>query len=220
MIRTMPPRETHRTRGALRADRICRSTGLDIRTWRTSAGLTQRELARAAGLSRSFLSRLELGRPRDVSLRAVAHLFAALGYELSVKGYPVGPPIRDAAQVPLLIRLRDRVSPTFRWTLESPMLAAGDLRAWDARLDGPTSIGVEAETRLVDVQEVLRRMSLKQRDSGVVRVMLLLAATHANRRTLAQSLPVLRQTFPLDTREVLTALSRGQDPRANGIVLL
>jgi transcriptional regulator with XRE-family HTH domain len=177
-------------------------------------------LARAAGLSRSFLSRLELGRSRDVSLRAVAHLFAALGYELSVKGYPVGPPIRDAAQVPLLIRLRDRVSPTFRWTLESPMLAAGDLRAWDARLDGPTSIGVEAETRLVDVQEMLRRMSLKQRDSGVARVMLLVAATHANRRTLAQSLPVLRQTFPLDTREVLAALSRGRDPSGNGIVLL
>lgn len=216
----MPPRETYRTRGAIRADRVCRSIGSDVRTWRTSAGLTQRELARAAGLSRSFLCRLELARSRDVSVRVVAQLFAALGHDLSVKGYPVGSPIRDAAHARLLVRLRHRVSPTFRWTLESPMPARGDLRAWDARLDGPTSIGVEAETRLVDVQEVLRRIALKQRDSGVARVMLLLAATHANRRTLAQSLPLLRQTFGLNTREVLAALNIGRDPGANGIILV
>jgi hypothetical protein len=63
-------------------------------------------------------------------------------------------------------------------------------------------------------------MQLKQRDSGVPRMILLIAATERNRRLLRQLLPVLRVTFPLGTREVLDALRRGQDPGANGIVVL
>jgi hypothetical protein len=37
---------------------------------------------------------------------------------------------------------------------------------------------------------------------------------------LRELLPVLRITFPLATREVLDALRRGQDPGANGIIVL
>ena len=51
-------------------------------------------------------------------------------------------------------------------------------------------------------------------------MILLLADTHWNRELLRRQLPLLRQTFPLDTREVLTALAAGRDPGGNGIVVI
>jgi hypothetical protein len=41
-----------------------------------------------------------------------------------------------------------------------------------------------------------------------------------NREVLRAARPRLRATFPLGTREVLDALRRGEDPGANGIVVL
>lgn len=214
----MSPRESQRTRGLLRAGRVVRSTGTDLRAWRHEAGLTQREVASAAGISRSLLGRIELGRAHDLSLRIASVLFAVLGHELALKGYPVGEPIRDAGQLRMLGRLRPRVHSLFRWTTEAPMPIPGDLRAWDARLDGPASVGIEAETRLTDLQQVLRRIALKQRDSGVDRVILLVANTHHNRAVVEGSIAALRQSLPLDTRETLFALGAGRDPGANGLV--
>jgi len=94
------------------------------------------------------------------------------------------------------------------------------MRAWDLRLDGAVSIGVEAETRPHDLQALERRMVLKQRDSNVKRMLLLVGATNRNRTVLRQALPFLRGTFPIGAREVMLALRRGVDPGANGIVLL
>jgi len=112
------------------------------------------------------------------------------------------------------------VPPVWRRDLESTMPISGDLRAWDERLNGPVSIGVDAETRPNDLQDLTRRMAAKQRDSGTARMILLLADTHWNRELLRRQLPLLRQTFPLDTREVLTALAAGRDPGGNGIVVI
>ena len=101
------------------------------------------------------------------------------------------------------------------------MPIVGDLRAWDAqcRID-PVTIAVEAEMRLSDLQALDRRIALKCRDSGIEIVILLVAATHANRRHLKEHREALRASFPLDTREVLAAIRVGQSPGASGIVLL
>jgi hypothetical protein len=82
----------------------------------------------------------------------------------------------------------------------------GDRRAWDRRLDGQVSIGVEAETGLRDLQAIERAMNLKRQDSGVTRMILLVADTSRNRRLLREHAAILRSTFPLSTREVLQAL--------------
>ncbi len=100
------------------------------------------------------------------------------------------------------------------------MRIAGDQRAWDLRLDGPVSIGVEAETRPTDLQAVERAIHLKQRDSAVNRTILLISDTERNRALLRVVVPVLRPTFPLSTREVLQALGEGRDPGADGMVVL
>jgi hypothetical protein len=100
------------------------------------------------------------------------------------------------------------------------MPIAGDQRAWDLRLDGPVSVGVEAETRPTDLQALERAMHLKQRDSGTRRSILLVSDTDRNRALLRLVLPVLRPSFPLSTREVLQALREGRDPGADGLVVL
>lgn len=173
--------------------------------------LSQAALATAAGVSRTWLCRFELGMIRHLDVRRFAVVMAILGHRLSIKSYPVGEPVRDLGQLRLLERFNARVPPGWRRAIESTMPIVGDLRAWDERLDGPVSIGVDAETRLSDLQDLARRINRKRRDSGVTRMVLLVADTHRNRAILRSQPSLLRQTFPLDTREVLTALDAGRD---------
>ena len=90
----------------------------------------------------------------------------------------------------------------------------GDLRSLDGRtrLD-ERFVGVEAETRMSDVQALTRRALLKKRDSSVAVLVLLVADTRANRAILVAHRESLRGSFPLDTREILTAISRGHATR-------
>jgi hypothetical protein len=79
--------------------------------------------------------------------------------------------------------------------------------------------GVEAETVIADTQALERRLSLKRRDGGLARVILLIADTPRNRRALAAA-PAAFSDFPLRGREILTALAAGRDPGGSGIVML
>jgi transcriptional regulator with XRE-family HTH domain len=214
----MPARNGQRARGRERATRITHELAVAWRDLRLAAGLSQANVALAAGISRSTLSRIERRRACSVQLAVAAALSAVLGGNLSVKVYPADPPVRDAAHIALLARLDSSISPRWRVTNEAPMPISGDLRAWDRRLDGPASIGIEAETRLHDVQALERAMQLKLRDSRVDRMILVVGATHGNRTMLRAVLPQLRA--PLSTLEVLRALRAGRDPGANGIAFV
>jgi transcriptional regulator with XRE-family HTH domain len=177
-------------------------------------------VARAIGISKATYGRIERGEVREVGLIRATLISAILGADLSVKTFPGGPPVRDAAHAALLVRFKRRLPPIWHASHESPMPMAGDQRAWDLRLEGPVSIGVEAETRPTDLQALERAVHLKQRDSGVRRVILLLSDTDRNRALLRVVLPVLRPSFPLSTREVVQALREGRDPGADGLVVL
>ena len=216
----MPSRERIRAIGIQQASYLRSQLGREARTLRMRAGISQAELARTIGVSRGWVARLELGRLGSVDLARSARLFACLGHKLSVKIYPVGEPLRDAGQARLLARFNARVSPAWHRTFEVVMPIRGDLRAWDEVLSGLVRIGVEAETRPANLEATQRSISAKQRDSGVERTILLLAATHANRTLVRNHIGALRQSFPLDTRTTLAALSAGLDPGANGLVLL
>jgi hypothetical protein len=61
---------------------------------------------------------------------------------------------------------------------------------------------------------------LKSRDMGIGRVIVVVAATPANRRALLAAADVISTSFPLGTRAVLNALSAARDPGANGIVVI
>ena len=220
MMSTVPSRERSRSIGLDAGGAIVASSGREVRQLRRAAGLSQMRLALAVGVSRQYISRLELGRVRDVKVVALALIYAALGHRLSLKAFPVGQPLRDAAQLRLLERFCARLAATWRQTREAAMSITGDLRAWDLLLSGPVRIGVEAVTVLSDLQALERAIERKQRDSGVHFVVLLVSNTHRNRSVLEAHRVALRQRFPLGTREVLTALAAGRSPRGNGIVVM
>ena len=82
------------------------------------------------------------------------------------------------------------------------------------------TIGVDAETRLRDIQALQRRTELKWRDSGVDKVVLVVAATKHNRAVLREHRLALASTLPLDTGAIMASLGAGEPPRANGIAIL
>jgi hypothetical protein len=97
----------------------------------------------------------------------------------------------------------------------------GDLRAWDAKIDGPGwVIGVEAETRLRDLQEIKRRIALKQRDDDVDHVILLLSATRNNRAVVREFRTDLVDSFPVSSVRAIERLSSGASPRGSAVVIL
>lgn len=209
-----------RDRGRREGRALRTALGAELRTARLIAGLGQRHMASASGLSQSLVSRTERGLRPELTIDQAAVLCATVGLRLHVRAYPAGSAVRDTAQLRLLGRFRPEVSDVYGWQTEVPVGGRGDLRAWDAVLDGPARIGVDAETRLYDVQAVQRRTGLKLRDSDVDLAVLLVAATRHNREVLREHRAALASTFSLDSREMLRALRAGEAPRGGGIVLL
>lgn len=201
-----------------RAER--RRAGDQLRIARVAAGLSQRKLGAMVGLSHSAIGRMERGVVQRITVDRLALVAAVLGMDLRIGLFPAGTPVRDAAHLALIARLRARVPTTLGWRTEVPIPIAGDLRSADVVIDGPSvDAMVEAETRLGDLQAMERRTYLKQRDLGIRRVILLVADTRHNRAVLAAH-PDLRERFPISTRACLLALSQGRDPGGNAIVLL
>jgi transcriptional regulator with XRE-family HTH domain len=191
----MPPAERARDRGSRIARLIISDLASELREARVAAGLSQRAVADAAGLTRSKISETERARRFVLRFDEASRHAAVLGLRLSVKAYPQGAPLRDAGQLRLLERFRVQVHRSLHWRTEVPIGSLGDLRAWDVQLDGPGSIGVDAEMRLRDIQAIQRRCETKWRDSGVDRV-LVVAATIHNRTVLREHSVALLSTFP------------------------
>ena len=207
--------------GAQRAFAASAVAGTEIRTARQDRNLSLREIGRAVGLSASQVSRIERGLIRRVSVRDLYRLGAVVGLEMSVRFYPGGQPIRDAAHLALLGDLRAKLPRSLGWTAEAPLPSVGDRRAWDAVVRGPGwHYGVEAETAPRDVQGLIRRLALKQRDGHVDGVILLLRATATGRAFLELGREALASFFPVDGRHALGRLAAGADPGGNAIVVL
>jgi transcriptional regulator with XRE-family HTH domain len=193
---------------------------LELREARLAAGLSQLAVGNAARMSYSEVSRIERARLPGVSVDQFCRLFAVVGLDFSARSYPFGLPLRDAAQVALLARFEALLHPSLRLRREVPLPNDSDLRAWDAVIYGAgPAVAVEAETRLRDVQALLRRIELKKRDGDVARLILLVADTRTNRRIVRET-EALFGEFPIGSRSILAALRRGRDPGGSGIVIL
>ena len=217
----MPNRVRQVDEAAIAGRRLQAELGAELRDARLAHGLRQVDVARAVGTSFSRVSRVEHAIGRHLTVVELARHAAAVGLRLHARFYPNAGGLRDAAQLDLLRRFRARIGDKWSWQLEAPLPIPGDQRAFDALLskDGIT-IAVEAITRLRDAQAQLRSASLKQRDGGIDRLVIVLRASHANRAALATAADVLATTFPLTTRTTLAGLAAGNDPGENGIVLL
>jgi transcriptional regulator with XRE-family HTH domain len=195
--------------------------GEQLRTARHVRGLTLRQVGLAIGASQSEVSRRELGRAPRLNGEKLAIHAAAIGLRLSVRLWPIGGGVRDAAQARYIARFVARVGRAWTVTLEAPLPLPRDLRAIDVLLSAPQlRIAVEIITRLADLQAQVRAAQLKARDAGATRLVLVVAATHANRNSLAGVRASLVAAFDLDTRRVMADLAAGRDPGRDAIVLL
>jgi transcriptional regulator with XRE-family HTH domain len=189
---------------------------------RKTAGVSQRSIANLLGWSQSDLSRIErLVQPGSISLIDLSQCAAVRGLELSVGLHPAGEPIRDKGHQVLIRRFLQTVGTGWRVEREVPLPNLHDPRAWDVVLRIVDCIvGVEAETRIRDVQALVRRMRQRQRDGGTGVIVLVLAETAHNRRVLPELLEALGPEFATSPRVVLRALREGRAIPGSGVILL
>ncbi|MBI3746106.1 MAG: helix-turn-helix domain-containing protein [Chloroflexi bacterium] len=219
----MPAVERSVDRATLQIRTAMAEIGRELRSARLDAGLSQRAVARAVGMSQAQLSRLERGAGANQSVVKISRACAVVGLDLGIRAFPAGLPLRDAAHLALQARLRSAASPDFRWSSEVPLPLPGDRRAWDAVgrcARNGVEVFVEAETRLRDIQALSRRIALKKRDSGNPRVILLVRESRLNRAIVSAAGDFLRESFPIPSRAALAALRSGRDPGGDAIVLL
>jgi hypothetical protein len=171
--------------------------------------------------------RLERGVVPGASVRELVRLGAVVGMDVRVRAYPGPDPIRDASQAKLLGRLAAKLHPDLIVRHEVALPIPGDLRAWDAWIagfgdapSGDRGLPVDAETRLHDVQALLRRLSLKARDAGVDDVLLVVADTRSNRAAVAGAADLLGPMFPLSARRTLKALAEGVYPGGSSLLFI
>lgn len=200
--------------------RIGADLGRAFRNARRSLGLSQLRVAELVGLSQATISRLENGRS-SIGIVTLAMIADVLGLDLVVTLHPGGAPVRDAGHIRVMTRLRSLLPAQFVLKTEVPVPIMGDRRAIDVLIADPRlDTGFELETRLTDAQALVRRIILKQRDTGLACMVLVFPDTTANRQAVAAALPTLRPSFPLSSRAILSALRAGMTPAANGILFV
>jgi transcriptional regulator with XRE-family HTH domain len=210
---------------AERGKRIGRAVVADLvkelRAARLTANLSQSEVARASGMSKSALSRIERGKRSTLGVVQLATALAVVGRDLSARCYPSGASHLDVAHARLLARLRKRLPDHLDWRSEVPLPGFDELRSWDAMIfPAARRVAIDAETRVRDGQELQRRLNVKRRDDQLDRLVLLLADTRANRLFVRDYAESLRDSFPVPGAVALRALEAGKDPGGDAIILL
>ena len=195
----------------------------EFRERRLSLGLSQARASSAAAISRNHYAQLEAGRLPDVGLAVINRVAVVLGLDLSVRAYPGGLPIRDAAHSGRLAAFAGWIRAPLTCRVEVPLpITAGrwDRRAWDAMLYGHGErTAIELEMRLRDVQAARRRHDLKRRDDPTEQFLLLVADTRHNRRVLAEYEDMFNDLPRLRPSGVRAVVNAGRHP-PTGFLLL
>jgi transcriptional regulator with XRE-family HTH domain len=218
----MPTRQSLLDLAKADVRRIIAKIAGEILPARLALGLSQRTVAKAAGISRTRLGRLERGQLLTPTIDLVCAVARVLGLEASLRLFPVGLPVRDAAHLALLARFQALLGAVLRMLREVPLPISGDPRAWDAAITDDLAMAfTEAETHLGDMQAMERRIQLKLRDDPRSAVVILVVArTRHNLQVLQQHRESLRATFPLDGATIARHLRAGRIPPASGIIVL
>jgi transcriptional regulator with XRE-family HTH domain len=195
--------------------------GRELRLARRMAGMRQADVARLLGTSTSRVCRVEHGQIATLNLADLARHAAAVGLKPYLKLFPLGRRLLDKPQLELLGRFRGRLHPAWSWATEVPLPREGDLRSCDCVIRIPEcTVLVEAYTRFADFQAQTAAATRKKRDLPADRLLILVAATRANRRAVAEAAAVASGSFTLSPRPTLRSLAEGTDPRTDSILFL
>jgi transcriptional regulator with XRE-family HTH domain len=178
-------------------------------------GLSQEKVAGFSRMSRMHYAGIEKGRTTTTILE-IDRVAAVLGLSASMRLFPGGDGIRDAAHARRLAALLTAVRSPLTARVEAPLPRTNrgvELRAWDLLVSGEgRRTAMELEMRVTDAQAMLRRIDLKRRDDPTDGFILLLADTHTNRSVMAEFAPLLAELPRLRPKEVDAALRSGRHP--------
>lgn len=188
---------------------------------RITLGISQAALASELGWSQSFVSRLDRNKVPQVSLLTVSMAASVLGLEPALTLHRIGPAIRDKGHEALIARLLRLLSPAWHVAREVPFPNPGDPRFWDLMLRlTDFRLGVEAETRIRDLQALVRRMRERATDGGADALLLILSDSGHNRGLVADLRTALGDDFRTPPNALLQALRSGGRLTSSGVVLL
>jgi hypothetical protein len=192
-----------------------------LREARITSGVSQSELAHEGGWSQSFLSLLESHDLPNIAFIDLCTVASLLGLEPALSFHRVGPALRDKGHEALIGRLLRLLAPAWLVAREVPFPNPGDPRWWDLLLRLPDfRLGIEAETRIRDMQALVRRMRERARDGGADYLLLVLSDSAHNRELVGELRRALGDEFRWHPRDLLRALREGRQLPGSGLVLL
>jgi hypothetical protein len=161
----------------------------------------------------------------DVTVERLSEIASVLGYEISLGLHPVGDPVRDKGQLAIGRRFEELLSDKWQVTDETLLPGAGDLRAWDKLLRlresrPPHLVGVDIETRVHDVQALVRRTRGRERDGRVAVILIVLSDSAHNRRLVDQLRVSLGAAYATTSRSIFRSLRSGERLVGGGVVLV
>jgi transcriptional regulator with XRE-family HTH domain len=203
-----------------RARELRQQLAQSLRQARLDAGLSERRLARAAGVGLSTVCEIERGE-REGSIEVVSRLAEALGGRLSLWMQPgTGPRVRDHLQAAMIDALVAAVHLRWRARLEVQISepVQGVIDAVLERSDPPDVVACEAHSLLLRIEQQIRWAGAKASALNVGRRataaaatepsrLLLLRCTDATRRTAAMYPDLLGVAYPGRCRDALDALT-------------
>lgn len=221
MTHAMATRETPAERGRRRGEQLVGRLLNELRTARIAADVSQKAIAATLGWSQTEYWRFENRHTVITSVVDIAAAASVLGLEFAAGLHQLGESIRDKGHQALIARFRAQLSGAFKVLAEVPLPMPGDRRSWDLLLRLPTQlIGVEAETRIRDMQRLVRHVHQRERDGGVDAIVVLLAATRTNRELVDVLRVALGPTYATSPRQLLWSLRSGQPLSGSGVVLI
>jgi len=212
------PSRTAINEGDRQLRRTATRFGDELRELRLRSGISQAQTARAVGVARSVICRLEQGDP-NASNRIRARVAAALGADFRIAIYPQGSPvIYDRAHARLVEAILRRTHPSWHAIVEAPIPGPGR-RSSDLRLArGDDIVLIEVETRIRAFETILRELADKR--SGVeaamqparVHVVLAIPPTRHHRALVGAHPRIVASAFPAPAADLAGALGSSFGP--------
>lgn len=81
-------------------------------------------------------------------------------------------------------------------------------------------MGVDIEARIRDVQALVRRTRLRERDGGVDQILIVLSDSATNRRLVDELRAALGPSYATSPRAILKALREGRPLPGSGVLLV
>ena len=221
----MATKETRRQRAQRKGRELVRRLLHEIRDARLTARLSQADVASAMSWSQAGYARFEGAQLKDLGVIDLSMAAGVLGYEVSVGLHPIGDSLRDKGQLAVGKRFASLLSDAWRVTDETLLPGAGEQRAWDKlmRLIGASPrylVGVDIETKVWDVQALVRRTRGRERDGHADHILVVLADTAHNRRVVDELRGALGGAYMTPARTIMRALRLGQLLVGSGVVLV